>query len=154
MSYTCQAGASATYFKLCLYVNLGNQSSSANPRRMIKYSNSTYLNYLLYADAARTQIVGPPGGGYAAYTWSLAVPAGQSTQNATLYARVPAGQSVSAGSFQETNAEGVLRYAWSTSGTPADCAASGTKDVSIGHSGTTANGTYFSDLLTEMPVSS
>ncbi len=136
--YTCQAGASTTYFKLCLYVNLGNQSSSANPRRMINYGNNTYLNYMLYADAARSQIVGPPGGAYAAYTWSLTVPAGQNNQNAALYAQVPAGQSVPAGSFQEQSASGVLRYAWSTSATPTDCAASGSQVVNIGHSGTTA----------------
>ncbi len=137
--YTCQAGASVTYFKLCFYVNLGGQSSSANPRRMINYGNNTYLNYLLYSDAARSQIVGPPGGAYAAYTWSLTVPAGTaSNQSMSLYARVPAGQSVAAGSFQEQGASEVLRYAWSTSSAPADCAGPGSNDVSVGHSGTTA----------------
>lgn len=137
--YTCQGGSSTTYFKLCFFVNLGGQSTSANPRRMINYSTSTYLNYLLFADAARTQIVGPPGGGFPTYTWNLTVPANtQTSPGLPLYGRVPAGQSAAAGSYQEQGTGGVLRYAWSTTATPASCSDAGSTDVTTGHSGTTA----------------
>ena len=125
--YQCQANASNTYYKVCFFVPGGNESGTGGvaPRRMTDYNNH-YIDYNLYSDAARTQIIGPPptGGGYPVYTWSFMVPGGWSSPARTLnvYGRVPqipAG--TPAGSYSSQIPGGVLNYAWSNTGSPSDC---------------------------------
>lgn len=128
LSAVCQSAASTTYFTMCFYLAAGGQSNgSVNPRRMINYSNSTYMNYTLYSDAARTQLLGPEGGGYTTYTLT-AVAASNYTQVSTpltVYGTVPSGQTLAAGSFQEQAQTGTLYYRYSTSGYPGSCTSGG-----------------------------
>ncbi|MFT4256544.1 MAG: spore coat protein U domain-containing protein [Pseudoxanthomonas sp.] len=143
LSATCQSGSQTTYFSMCFYLAAGGQSnSSVNPRRMINYTTSTYMNYYLYSDAALTQLLGPVGGGYTTYELT-AVASGSYVQVATpltVYGQVPSGQSLSAGSYQEQNQTGTLYYRYSTSGYPTSCTTggSGGGTVSTSSSGITA----------------
>ncbi len=129
-TYTCQSASQTTYYRLCFYLGPGQFSgSSVNPRYMYNYSASTnnYMAYYLYSDAALTQLLGPVGGGYTTYTWTLAVPGGntQTTNPVTVYGRAPSGQTLAAGSYQEQSVNGTLYYRYSSSGYPADCTTGG-----------------------------
>ncbi|MCJ0763289.1 Csu type fimbrial protein [Variovorax terrae] len=144
--YTCQSAANTTYFRLCATVGDGSPISGINPRWMTNY-NGAQMAYNLYSDAARTQIIGPPpsGGGYAAYTWTLQVPAGyvqMSNSTQMLYGRVPAQDLPAAYSFGANVNGSMLYWAWSTSGYPATCtggANTGSKDFYLGLSATVPN---------------
>lgn len=143
LTYTCQSNANPVYFKLCMTIPEGSPLTGINPRRMTNY-NSSVMNYNLYSDAARTQIIGPPpaGGGFPVYTFNAMVTGGyvQVQFNAPIYARVPAGQSLPAGNtYQSQLNGGTLNWAWSSSGYPADCnsGAGGTGSVTF-YQGVTA----------------
>lgn len=137
VSYTCQSNAAPTYFRLCLNVPGGSPSADLNPRLMTNYVGA-YLQYNIYADAARTQIIGPQGGGYTEDTWTLAVPGSggyaAATGDITIYGRVASGQgALPSGSYQSQINGIVLRYAWSSSAPPADC--QGGSSLNLGFSG-------------------
>lgn len=147
VGYQCQANANNTYYKVCYFMYGGSDGdiSGLNPRRMKDY-NGHYIDYNLYSDAARTQIIGPPpaGGGFPVYTWDFMVPGGWTSPARTLpvYGRVPpipAG--TAAGNYQAQSAGGVFQYAWSNSVTPSDCfqtAGGGGGAAGVGYSGSTA----------------
>jgi len=73
-------------------------SATYNPRQMSK--SAERLSYNLYRNAARTNIWGDGTGGTAVYT--RANPPDNSNVNVVIYGRVPAGQDVSAGTFNDT----------------------------------------------------
>ena len=147
LPYQCQANASNTYYKVCFFMPGGSDAdiSGINPRRMKDY-NGHYINYNVYSDAARTQVIGPPptGAGYTVYTWDFMVLGGWSSPSRTLpvYGRVPAiPVGTSAGNYQAQMGGIVLQYAWSNSTTPADCfqtAGGGGGSANVGYSGSTA----------------
>ena len=76
LPYTCQSNANTTYFRVCMYIPEGAPIPGINPRRMTNY-NGAEMQYDLYSDAARTQIIGPPpnGNGYPLYTLTALCPA-------------------------------------------------------------------------------
>lgn len=125
LAYTCQSNASTTYFRVCMYIPEGAPIAGINPRRMTNY-NGAEMQYDLYSDAARTQIIGPPptGNGFPVYTFTAVVPGGYAQQQniAPIYARVPAGQSLPAGNaFQAQIGGGTIYWAWSNAGYPPGC---------------------------------
>lgn len=137
LSYICQSNATPTYFRLCLNIPGGSPSADLNPRRMTNYQGS-YLQYNLYSDPARTQIIGPQGGGYTEYSWTLAVPGGGgygfAAGNIAIYGRIASGQgALPSGIYQSQISGTVLRYAWSHTAAPADCSGGGS--VPVGSSG-------------------
>lgn len=119
------------YFRICVFVDQGTPSG-LNPRRMTN-DNGAYMNYNLYSDAARSQLLGPIGSTpvYSA-TLSIAPWVFDSATSMTLYGRVPAGQNIPAPyPYHGLPAGSVVRYASSTSGYPSvtACQGSGTQDA-------------------------
>lgn len=138
LAYTCQSNASTTYFRVCMYIPEGSPLTGINPRNMTNY-NSAVMQYDLYSDAARTQIIGPPptGAGFPVYTFTVAVPGGYTQQQNTapIYARVPSGQSLPAGNtFQSQLGGAALYWGWSNTAYPPDCTSG---------SGGTGNATFY-----------
>ena len=93
MTYRCNATAANITISLSKGL-----SSTYSPRLMSK--GAEVLAYNLFTNAARTTIWGDGTSGTAVY--SRANPPNNSNVNVTIYARVPAGQDVSAGSFGDT----------------------------------------------------
>lgn len=93
VNLTCQSGSNPGYVRYCVYVGLGYPASIA-PRQL--YSWFASVNFDLYSDPARTQIIGPApsGGGFPVYTGTLPVAGSYalSAVNIPIYGRVPAGQ--------------------------------------------------------------
>mgnify|MGYP000968530785 CR=1 FL=1 len=119
------------YFRICVFVDQGTPSG-LNPRRMTN-DNGAYMNYNLYSDAARSQLLGPIGSTpvYSA-TLSIAPWVFDSATSMTLYGRVPAGQNIPAPyPYHGLPAGSVVRYASSTSAYPSvtACQGSGTQDA-------------------------
>lgn len=142
--YTCQSNASATYFRVCMYIPEGSPLSGINPRRMTNY-NGAEMKYDLYSDAARTRVIGPPptGGGFPVYSFTALAPAGyvQVQNSAPIYARVPSGQSLPASNaFQSQIGGAMLYWAWSNSAYPPDCTSgSGGAGTATFYQGVTAS---------------
>lgn len=125
LAYTCQSNASTTYFRICMTIPEGTPLAGINPRLMTNY-NGAQMQYNLYSDAARTQIIGAPpaGAGFPIYSFTAVVTGNyvQQPASAPIYARVPAGQNLPANNaFQSQIGGGTLSFAWSNSGYPADC---------------------------------
>ena len=141
LPFTCGSNSTPLYLRMCLNIGAGSPIADVNPRRMTNY-NGAYLQFNLYSDAARTQIIGPQGGGYTEYTWTAQVPGNggyaQSSGTMPIYGRVFAGQgTVPAGNYQSQLPDIQLRYTWSNSSPPASCA--GGSSISIGSPGINAN---------------
>lgn len=146
LPYQCQSNASVTYYKVCLFVPGGaGPIAGIDPKKMQDY-NGHYINYNLYANAARTDIIGPPptGAGYPLYTWDFSVPGGYGAPPRTVnvYGRVPSVPAgTAAGSYQAQLSGIALQYAWSNAGTPSDCfqtAGGGGGSAGVGFNGVTA----------------
>jgi len=118
INYICQNdGPAQRTFRLCLYVNPSLPSGVA-PRRLIRQWWPEYMNYDLYADPAMTQLIGSETSGHAVQSVIRTTSAtGQTTGSIPFYARIPAGQTVTADSYIAQN-NFVLR-APSASGTTA-----------------------------------
>ena len=93
VTYRCNATAANITISLSKGL-----SSTYSPRLMSKGAEE--LAYNLFTDAGRTTIWGDGTSGTAVY--SRANPPNNSNVNVTIYAQVPAGQDVSAGSFGDT----------------------------------------------------
>ena len=124
ISYTCASNANPVYYRVCLFLAEGTPIAGINPRYMTNYNNAQ-MRYEIYADAARTQIIGPPptGGGFPVVTSTLLVPAGyvQSSPSIPIYGRAPSGQSLPANLFMTGLGGSALYWAWSSSTYPASC---------------------------------
>lgn len=144
---TCQSDTNTTYFTVCLFIPPGGQSQGVDPRRMINHSTGSYVNYQLYSDAARTQIIGAPpaGAGYTVYAHSFQVAGGwrQSLQHLPVYGRVPpVPASVPAGGSYQEQINGIrLNYAYSYTGPPsaATCATAPHAHIGVGFTGAYIN---------------
>jgi spore coat protein U-like protein len=125
LPYTCQSNASPTYFRLCMYLPEG-PIAGVRPRRMTNGSGAQ-MEYDLYSDAARTQVIGPPppaGNSFQVYSFTALVPGGGVQQQgaAPIYGRVPAGQNLPAGNaYQVQIGGGTMYWAWSNASYPTDC---------------------------------
>ncbi len=128
LGVACQASFNApfgwaTRFRICVFVGEGSISGMA-PRRLSNY-NGAYMNYDLYADAARTLLVGPPGSNYPVYDAAVDAPLGTiQLANMPLYGRVPAGQNLPATyPYQGHPAPSVVKYSYGYLFSPseADC---------------------------------
>lgn len=127
IGYTCQSGAGTTYFRTCVYLAEGSPIAGVSPRWMTNY-NTSQLAYNLYADAARTQVIGPPpsGGGYGGLVSSFTIPGGwvQASPSVTVHARIPGNQGLPGGwTFQTQLGGSALYWAWSSTGYPPTCTA-------------------------------
>jgi spore coat protein U-like protein len=127
--YTCQSNASPTYYRVCMFIAQGTPIAGINPRYMTNY-NGAQLEYDLYSDPARTQVIGPPpaGGGFPVASVPILVPGGyaQATNTLPIYGRVPAGQNLPAtAGFQSQLGGSALYWSWSNSAPPANCTSAG-----------------------------
>lgn len=132
---SCQAGPwwafSTFYYRVCIFVDQGTPTG-LNPRRMTN-DNGAFMNYNLYSDAARSQLLGPIGS-TPVYSATIAVPwlSQPRSINLPIYGRVPAGQNIPAPyPYHGLPAGSVVRYTSSTSGYPSvtACQGSGTQDA-------------------------
>jgi spore coat protein U-like protein len=146
LSAVCQSGASTTYFRMCFYLGPGEFSgSSVDPRYMKNPSASTsnLMAYRLYSNPARTDLLGPVGGGNPTYMLDAEASGGNTQKSTplTVYGSVPSGQTLAAGSYQEQSTNGVVYYRYSTSGYPPSCTTggSGGSNFTTASSGITAN---------------
>lgn len=142
LSYTCQNGTQDTaYLRVCVFANPGQWGTVA-PRRMFNYSSPAYMSYDLYADPARTQVLGPLGGGFPVHSWTDQVAPGTSvTRSIPVYGRVPAGQNLPAGGYQEQGVNGIVRFRQSAIAPPpaSDCLVAGGANVGFSSSGVVAS---------------
>ncbi|WP_439520650.1 Csu type fimbrial protein [Hydrogenophaga sp.] len=141
LPFTCGSGSTPAYVRVCMYIAGGSPVPDVNPRRMTNY-NGSYLQYNLFSDAARTQIIGPFGGGFPEYTWTLLIPGsggyGQASGSLPIHGRVFAGQgALPAGNYQAQIPDGQLRYVFGSGGYPANCSSG--SNISLGFSGNHAN---------------
>jgi spore coat protein U-like protein len=123
LQLTCQGpsdllAALPAQFSVCVFVGEGTPTGIA-PRRMSN-GNGAFMNYDLYADPARTQLIGPLGSAYAVYSLSFDVGVRQSRQvSIPLYGRVPAGQNLPATfPYQGIPNASVVRYSYGYVFTP------------------------------------
>jgi spore coat protein U-like protein len=93
-TFTADCGAN----DVNVFINFSKGSSSTYTPRTLR-NGSEVLNYNIYADAARTLIVGDQTGGTVHYTSSRP---GDPPQTLTLYGRIPAGQDVAVGTYTDT----------------------------------------------------
>lgn len=136
LRYTCQGRPEQTlHYRACLFLDPG-QGNTIAPRRMTNY-NGSFMDYDLYSDPARTQIIGPAGSGHPVYNWTFTVPAGTNfSERVRLYGRVHPGQSLPAAwGFQEQGVNGSLRWRYSTGEAPLesnDCLTGGSGGGQVG----------------------
>jgi spore coat protein U-like protein len=122
----CRSNGKPTYFRACLMIpESTGDNAGINPRRMKAWNGS--LAYNLYADPARTQIIGPPpsGGGYAIHTLDLLAPASPTvteSRSFIVYGRVPPFPvATNVGDYQAQISGIRIYYAWSNTAPPSDC---------------------------------
>lgn len=128
IALNCQASFNAPFglaarFRVCVFVGEGNPTGM-EPRRMTNY-NGAFMNYDLYSNAARTQLIGPLGSTYPLYSLAFDVQESRTyLAQVPLYGRVPAGQNLPAAfPFQGFPANAIVRYSYGYLITPseADC---------------------------------
>lgn len=118
----CQAAARGGHLKYCLHLPEGSPFAGIAPRRMTNYAGSS-LQFDLYSDAARQQVIGPQGSGFPLYTGMASV-AGNWTSTMIpipVYGRVPGGQNVPPGNYESQLSGSVIEWAFSEAGPPPSC---------------------------------
>lgn len=124
--FNCQPNGTTSYFRACLYVAEGpGNLSGVSPRKMTNY-NSGSLGYTLYSDAARTQVLGPQGGGYTVYekTLVLSGSSGLVPLSFPVYGRVgPVPSGTAAGNYEAPFNGVFLVYSVDRNGLPSSCTA-------------------------------
>ncbi|MDP9878551.1 spore coat protein U-like protein [Variovorax boronicumulans] len=133
VGFACQNDTGQTmYMNYCVYVSQGNEIAGYAPRYMTNW-NGSQMAYNIYADAARSGIVGPPPGGgtYASAGGTFVLPAsgGNVALNIPLYGRVPSGQSLAAGSYQANIYNSEVVWGMKSGNAPDSCTASSAKYV-------------------------
>lgn len=124
-----QFTGSAAAFRLCIFIPAGGLPG-INPRRMTNF-NGSELEYDLYGDSARTQIIGGEGSGYPIPSVTILLASnGEMDASIPVYGRVHPGQSVPATFPFEDHMPGTARMRWSynTGTTPpsvSECASGG-----------------------------
>lgn len=124
---------------MCLGIGSGVQGAgNYSPRQML--SGANIFQFQLYRDAARSQIVGPVGGGsYLPFQFTFHMPilalfqTSYATGSATVYGRIPAGQTnVLVGSYQNIFSGGHTKLSFqyneallNLGGYPASCESGG-----------------------------
>ncbi|UWX04454.1 spore coat protein U domain-containing protein [Pseudoxanthomonas sp. NC8] len=74
ISIVCDNGAAgARTFRICLYVN-PNNPPGIDPRKMVNYNPSAYMDYDIFADPAMTRTVGSTTSGHAVYSTAVTAP--------------------------------------------------------------------------------
>ncbi len=96
---TIPQGNERVSYSLLISSGLGG---TYQPRQML--SCPDHLSYILYRDAARTQIWGDGSGGSFAVTGALAqiTPGAGASASHTIYGRIPASQNATAGNYTDT----------------------------------------------------
>lgn len=116
LTFTCQRSfLQPAAFRVCLSLPGGSPIAGVNPRWMTN-NNGAQMAYNLYSDSARSQIIGPFGSGFPAYSTTLVL-ANFGTLEGNgifqIYARAFAGQSLPAThAFQAQINGGQLRYSY------------------------------------------
>ena len=133
VGFTCQNDTGQVmYMNYCVYVYQGSEIAGYAPRYMTNW-NGAQMAYNIYADAARSGVVGPPPGGgtYASAGGSFVLPAsgGNVALNIPLYGRVPSGQSLPAGSYQSNIYNSEVVWGMKSGNAPDSCTATSAKYV-------------------------
>ena len=106
----------------CIFIDLGSPGGMA-PRRMSNDAGAL-MNYDLYSNPARTQLLGPFGGGYPIYAINFPIATAAQLQiSFTIYGRIPRAQALPA-AYVYTALPGasVVRYSYGSQLLPAPSA--------------------------------
>lgn len=125
ISLTCQAAQRPGYIRYCVQIAEGEPIAGIAPRWLTNY-NGARMKYDIYADPARSSLVGPPpaGGGYPRYSGLLHIAAANATAGASipLYGRAPAGQVLPATNpFQSQITGSKIAWAFDPDRDPGSC---------------------------------
>lgn len=109
LTISCQ-GVPGVQVTVCIFVNEGVPAGMA-PRRMGNNAGA-FMAYDLYANTARTQLIGPVGRNYDIFYTFLSLSITGSAQfNLSVYGRVPPGQNLPAAyRYENAMSQGFLRY--------------------------------------------
>lgn len=107
-------------FRVCLFVGTG--TSGAMAPRLMSNGNGDFMRYDLYADAGRSQLIGPQWSGYPLYslTFRLA-PRENLSFRIPIHGRVHAGQNLSGSSaYSDMPYSSLIRYSYGYVHTPSE----------------------------------
>lgn len=123
--------------RLCVFIGEGNPTGMA-PRRLTD-DNGSFLNYDLYANANRSQLIGPLGSSYPIYSTVITLnPAQILAVPIPIYGRIPAGQNPSATSaYRGAPYNSVVRYSYGLVHTPSESDCRDGRPGSLGGIGST-----------------
>lgn len=112
ITLSCQTGLLPMSITACVFIGEGTPTG-VQPRRMSN-SNGTFMNYDLFADPARSQIIGTPTSNHATYTVGIEVAPFQTVlTNIPLYGRVYGGQQLPAAfPFLGVPGGSLIRYSY------------------------------------------
>lgn len=124
--------------RLCMFIGEGTPSGMA-PRRLTD-GNGGYLNYDLYANANRSQLIGPLGSNHPIYSTVINLkPAQILVVPFEIFARIPAGQNPSATStYRGAPYNSVVRYSYGFVHTPSESDCRDGRPGTLGGTGSTA----------------
>lgn len=116
LTLSCYGGnatlLTAALVRACLFVGTGTAGAIA-PRLMSNGSDA-YMRYDLYADAARSQLIGPHSSGYPLYSRSFRIaPRENLNISIPIYGRVPSGQNLPGNlPYRDTPYNSYIRYSY------------------------------------------
>lgn len=125
VSYTCNTSTSISWrnratVKMCLAIGPGSVPASTIGNRLLANSYNENLQFQIYRDAARTQVLGNSAANPAYLEVTVEYPlqgsvfglgaSGSTTGNIPIYARIPAQSGIAAGTYTSTFGNTTLRY--------------------------------------------
>lgn len=116
LTLNCNGGTgtllTAALVRVCLFVGTGT-AGAVGPRLMSNGAGAL-MRYDLYADAARSKLVGPHSSGYPLYSISFKIaPRENQSIRIPIYGRVPAGQNLPAGTlYRDIPYGSYVRYSY------------------------------------------
>ncbi len=151
LTLNCNGGTgtllTAALVRVCLFVGTGT-AGAVGPRLMSNGAGAQ-MRYDLYADAARSKLVGPHSSGYPLYSISFKIaPRENQSIRIPIYGRVPAGQNLPAGTpYRDIPYGSYVRYSYGYIHAPTESNCrdripghvGGAGDISFNWSGVQAN---------------
>lgn len=136
LTLSCYGGnatlLTAALVRACLFVGTGTAGAIAP--RLMSNGDGAYMRYDIYADAARSQLIGPHSSGYPLYSLSFRIaPRENLNIRIPIYGRVPSDQNLPGNlSYRDTPYNSYIRYSYGYIHAPSE---SDCRDRNPGHLG-------------------